>query len=892
MAGGVTIDLSGLSSITLSPPGVSVAAVGVHISPTLSVGVGATWGSVYTHLDTLKLGVNGARATGVGVGGLTLGGGISYFGPRFGWTCDSVTSFEVVLADGTLVNANDNENPDLLWALRGGTNNLGIVTRVDLQTFPQGNLWGGQVVRPWETAEQQILALAEFNDPEGYDEFASLITTFAYSGAQDLQVVVNNMEYTKPVADPPIFHTLTSMAALSSTQRITNMSDLAAETEANSPNGFRQASATLTITSSVAAINATVLAWSVSITSVRGIPGIVWAVGMDPLPPPLYEPHAGTNALGLVDRKGKTLIVINLSMTWSNAADDDAVDKAARELIAAIQRDVSELDALDPFLYVNYAAPWQRPIEGYGEASVERLQRVQRTYDPGRVFTNLVPGGFKIPSLTMIISLILSSALAYLVWTVVCLEANVRKARPLQVPVVRIPFSPESNIWVVFQPLVWTVLDRCVPIRWSSYPDFRRFNEVGVEGNTASNTDCSRGMLHSWTTKHQSKVPSLEGDLRALTFNVLVATAFQEPHDVKGGTPQPGEGEATTEVYRDTLHVVLENAILLMLIPYRHLTGALVPRGLAKIGRAAASFKSILMKVLAEETTALGRDSTAPGGLVTPLVRALRPQTATGEGTNSGEDTANKIKRGGLSADEVLGNIFAINFAGHDTVLIALTFALTLLAAHPDVQEWLHEETTTILGERGPDGGDEWDYEIFPKLNRCHAVFLETLRLFAPITGVPKMAAERATRLWVGGRVVPIPTGIEVFPVLLGMQTDARYWGAEPDEWRPSRWILHPGAAANEELLVPRKGTFFPWSDGPQNCVGKKFSVVEGVALLACLFHGHRLYLERDDGETVAQARKRARDCADDVNYNLLLRMNHPERVRLECVKRRSQVGT
>ncbi|KAI0394219.1 hypothetical protein F5Y17DRAFT_458134 [Xylariaceae sp. FL0594] len=391
IAGGVTIDLSRLSSITLSVPG--------NILPTLSVGAGSNWGAVYEYLDPLQLSANGGRSTSVGVGGLTLGGGISYFGPRFGWTCDTVTSFEVVLADGRVVNANEDENPDLLWALRGGKNNLGIVTRVDLQTFSQGQLWGGEVVRPFDTADEQMTALAAFNEPRNYDEFASLITTFAYSGASDARVIVNNMEYTKPMADPPVFNTLTGMAALSSTQRITNMTDLTAETEANNPRGLRQASATLTIVSSVPAINATVRAWNASIAAVCHIPGIVWAVGMDPLPPLLYARHSRANALGLVDRKGASLIIVNLSIMWTNAADDDMVDKAARVLIATIRQDVGGLDALDPYLYVNYAAPWQKPIEGYGKANVDRLQRVHRMYDPEGVFATLVPGGFKIPSL-------------------------------------------------------------------------------------------------------------------------------------------------------------------------------------------------------------------------------------------------------------------------------------------------------------------------------------------------------------------------------------------------------------------------------------------------------------------------------------------------------------
>lgn len=118
---------------------------------------------------------------------------------------------------------------------------------------------------------------------------------------------------------------------------------------------------------------------------------------MDPLPPLLYARHASANALGMEDRKGTALIIIDLNVMWSDAADDDAVYKATKALVVAIQQSVSELGGLDPFLYVNYAAPWQRPIESYGKDGVERLRKVRKAYDPKRVFTDLVPGGFKIP---------------------------------------------------------------------------------------------------------------------------------------------------------------------------------------------------------------------------------------------------------------------------------------------------------------------------------------------------------------------------------------------------------------------------------------------------------------------------------------------------------------
>jgi FAD/FMN-containing dehydrogenase len=82
--GGVTIDMTPLKSVA------------VNSDHTIaSIGGGASWLDVYLYLDSLGLSVAGGRNGAVGVGGLTLGGGISYFAPRVGWTCDNVVNFEV-----------------------------------------------------------------------------------------------------------------------------------------------------------------------------------------------------------------------------------------------------------------------------------------------------------------------------------------------------------------------------------------------------------------------------------------------------------------------------------------------------------------------------------------------------------------------------------------------------------------------------------------------------------------------------------------------------------------------------------------------------------------------------------------------------------------------------
>ncbi|EFX00462.1 FAD-binding domain containing protein [Grosmannia clavigera kw1407] len=127
---GLTIDLSGLNGITVSQD-----------QSQTSIGAENLWYDVYTHLDPMNITVIGGRVAAIGVGGLTLGGGMSFFSGRYGWACDNVNSYEVVLADGSIRSVSyDSVYSDLYWALRGGGNNFGIVTSFDFATYPQGNL--------------------------------------------------------------------------------------------------------------------------------------------------------------------------------------------------------------------------------------------------------------------------------------------------------------------------------------------------------------------------------------------------------------------------------------------------------------------------------------------------------------------------------------------------------------------------------------------------------------------------------------------------------------------------------------------------------------------------------------------------------------------------------
>ena len=84
-----------------------------------------------------------------GIAGLTLGGGFGYLTRRYGWTCDTVLGMNLVTADGRLVRASSEENPDLFWGLRGGGGNFGVVTGIDYRLYPVGpEIVGGLVAWP------------------------------------------------------------------------------------------------------------------------------------------------------------------------------------------------------------------------------------------------------------------------------------------------------------------------------------------------------------------------------------------------------------------------------------------------------------------------------------------------------------------------------------------------------------------------------------------------------------------------------------------------------------------------------------------------------------------------------------------------------------------------
>ncbi|KAH6912981.1 614/534 cytochrome P450 [Coprinopsis sp. MPI-PUGE-AT-0042] len=201
-----------------------------------------------------------------------------------------------------------------------------------------------------------------------------------------------------------------------------------------------------------------------------------------------------------------------------------------------------------------------------------------------------------------------------------------------------------------------------------------------------------------------------------------------------------------------------------------------------------------------------------------------------------------------LTGDEILGNTFIFLVAGHETTAHTLCFTFALLALYEEEQEKLYQHISSVLPDKRLPA-----YEDMPSLTRTMAVFYETLRLFPPVTGIPKVAAEDTT-LTIGNQLgetmtVPVPKGTHICIDSAALHRNPKYW-PDPEEFKPDRFMAPDW---------PRDA-FLPFSGGARACLGRKFFETEGIAALTMIISRYKVTVKDEpqfSGETFAQKRAR-----------------------------------
>jgi FAD/FMN-containing dehydrogenase len=144
--GGVVIDLSAMDAVHVDAERRTAVAQG-----------GCTWADVDHETQAFGLAVTGGLVSTTGIAGFTLGGGIGWLMRKHGLACDNLIAADVVTADGQLVHASEDENPELLWGLRGGGGNFGIATSLEYRLHPVGPmLVAGPIFFAGDRAEEVL----------------------------------------------------------------------------------------------------------------------------------------------------------------------------------------------------------------------------------------------------------------------------------------------------------------------------------------------------------------------------------------------------------------------------------------------------------------------------------------------------------------------------------------------------------------------------------------------------------------------------------------------------------------------------------------------------------------------------------------------------------------
>ena len=167
--GGVVIDLSPMKAVSVDP-----------VKRLARAEAGVTWAEFDRATSAFGLATTGGSVSNTGVAGLTLGGGIGWLMGKHGFSCDNLLSADVTTAEGKALTASSSEHSDLLWALRGGGGNFGIVTTFGFQVHDVGPMvLGGMVVHPLEKAKELMRFYRDFARglPDDAEAWAVFLTS-------------------------------------------------------------------------------------------------------------------------------------------------------------------------------------------------------------------------------------------------------------------------------------------------------------------------------------------------------------------------------------------------------------------------------------------------------------------------------------------------------------------------------------------------------------------------------------------------------------------------------------------------------------------------------------------------------------------------------------------
>ncbi|KAF9872407.1 FAD binding domain-containing protein [Colletotrichum karsti] len=385
---GVTIDLGRLDSVTYSEDAGVEKGHGIA-----SIGSGARWGDVYTQLEKQGAMVTGGREGHVGVGGFLLGGGFSWQSGKYGMACDSVVRYEVVLANGTVVTATSTTHHDLWKSLKGGLNNLGLVTRFDMQAFPAHDAYGGIMAFPYTQAAALFETFDAMirNNPQNPAEHGFVSLSWSPASGSSAAFVLANVD---GVANSTSFAGLGDLNPIIDTRARTPISGLVKQLEGGL--GLYNVWFTSTFHSSLSMARKIIQVFDDLSADVKDTLNPTDQIIFLATPLPTNYAGHGENILGLNEGAYEPSMVIQAEALLSTPEHKQLLtEKLEYALEHTLATWAAATHQRTRWKYLNYANPRQDVWWTIGENRFF-LRRTAQMYDPTGFFQARVSGGFKI----------------------------------------------------------------------------------------------------------------------------------------------------------------------------------------------------------------------------------------------------------------------------------------------------------------------------------------------------------------------------------------------------------------------------------------------------------------------------------------------------------------
>lgn len=376
---GMLIDLGGLKSIAVDPPGRTARAGG-----------GVLWGEFDAATQPYGLHTPGGRVTTTGLGGFTTGGGYGWTSSKFGLACDNLISVEMVLADGRIVRASEREHADLFWGIRGGSGNFGVITEFEFRLHPLGpQVLAGLMAFPADRASQVLPAWRDWADaaPAEVSTGCAVVTAppepFVPADLHGQPVLVLLVLYVGDPADGAA--AVRPLRDLSpALDRVGPMPYTAFQAilDPFSPRGFRSYARGEYLPALTDAAIGEFLAHAAGLAA-AGAPlsqMVIFRIGQAIAAVP-------DEATAFCHRDARYLF--HPISIWADPDDDEKMIAANRAFTAAMR----------PFgtgaAYLNFTPEADRVRDAYGEDKYARLVALKDTYDPANLFRlnqNIRPG--------------------------------------------------------------------------------------------------------------------------------------------------------------------------------------------------------------------------------------------------------------------------------------------------------------------------------------------------------------------------------------------------------------------------------------------------------------------------------------------------------------------